>query len=298
MRSKKSDFHLPIQDAFPVAVNHTGEIGIEVEVEGQNLPKGFPSYWNYVVDPSLRGESAEYVLKKPATRDTFKNYLKYLEKNLTADPVKIKNSPRTSVHVHINMNDRTMVQVYNYICLYLVLEDLLIQHISPERNGNLFCLKASDAEALIDMLVKAANTRIWGPDENIFRYSSCNVCAIEKFNSLEFRAMRGTISADEISEWVNILLAIKDVAVEYKDPTEISGEFSILGPEGFIRKVLPEYAGIIQNQIGWRERMWNNLRLVQEIIYSTDWGQQKKKEKRLFALGDDEEIVPDFNLEE
>lgn len=44
-----------------------GDVGIEIEVEGKNLPKHFEKYWRVEADGSLRGEdNAEYVLEKPS----------------------------------------------------------------------------------------------------------------------------------------------------------------------------------------------------------------------------------------
>lgn len=46
-----------------------GSYGIEIEVEGVNLPAVANNVWTTTHDGSLRGESAEYVLKKPLDID-------------------------------------------------------------------------------------------------------------------------------------------------------------------------------------------------------------------------------------
>ena len=60
-----------------------GEIGIEVEVEGRGLPNAVTG-WNVVPDGSLRGESAEYVLRQPVPRDKYEDTLNNLRDALSS----------------------------------------------------------------------------------------------------------------------------------------------------------------------------------------------------------------------
>jgi len=298
---KKIDFFSPVKDEFPVAVNHPGEIGIEIEVEGRNLPQSLASYWAVHKEGSLRGESAEYVLKKPTTRINVKAYLTYLVKALAKAESKCVFSPRTSVHVHINMNKFTMVQVYNYIICYLIIEDLLTQYAGPNRVGNVFCLRAHDAEWFIDWLTERAKTTKFCPEPEEMRYTSVNVCAIPKFNSLEFRALRGTLDIDIINNWIKMLLSLKDVAVKYTDPREIIGDFSRLGPSDFLAKLLPNHAEPLKAFLpDWENKLWDATRLVQEVAFSQDWKPtEKKKGGRIFvaALPEEKEDEPEWDID-
>jgi hypothetical protein len=81
-----------------------GEIGIEIEVEGDNLYKGKLKSWRVEHDGSLRGnDNAEYVLRNPIPRTDIKKVLSELSKALEANNSEVdNNSPRTSVHIHIN----------------------------------------------------------------------------------------------------------------------------------------------------------------------------------------------------
>lgn len=297
---RKLDYFGPLASELPPMQggNFRGEIGVEIEVEGENLPGHVKSYWSVHHEGSLRGEAQEYVFTKPATRRVFGRYLDYLGKVLKNAGAVCNMSPRTSVHVHINMSDKSLVQCLNYILCYLIVEDLLDTHAGPTRVGNVFCLRAQDAEFFVDFLVKCIKTKSFDPNPERLRYTNVNICAIPKFNSIEFRALRGTVDMNIIKDWVHILLSLKDVAVSYNDPTEIMADFSRFGPEDFIRKLLPDhYQKLIALLPNWQKHLWDAAHLVQEIAFASDWKPEKKKGGRLFQV---EPVVdePDWALDD
>jgi hypothetical protein len=51
-------------------------------------------------------------------------------------------------------------------------------------------------------------------DQGGLKYSALNLTAIQKFGTLEYRALQGTVEPHTIQAWVNILLAIKELAKE------------------------------------------------------------------------------------
>lgn len=262
----------------------TGEIGVEIELEGIGFPETMPSYWVGKKEPSLR-HGWEYVLRQPATRDTLMAYLKYLNKRLVGvDDIKVKYSHRGSVHVHINCQSMTMLQVYNYLCLYMVLEDLMVQFAGEARVGNLFCLRAKDAENLVDELAKAVsnNETIVFNDVNHIRYGSVNITALSKFGSLEFRALRATLDPELIHQWASMLLAIKDKAIVTPTPLDIVYAFSAQGPKKFVNDILgPDNAEMLIGAKPVDDMLWESIRLVQEIAYAHKW-EAPKQDKRLF----------------
>lgn len=298
IEGKKIDFDEPISDTFHVPNHYKGEVGIEVEVEGRNLPHAIPSYWLAKKDGSLRGaDNCEYVLKQPCQRKSVTKFLEYLEGQFKKHESKIDESKRTSVHVHVNMNTKSLTDCYTLVVLYYLFEDAMTRIAGDSRVGNLFCLRASDAEYIVDVLTKSARGRKFNLNPEQLRYTSVNVCAIQTFNSIEFRALRGTTDPHVISEWVELLLCLKDAAAKYHDPAELMGDFSRLGPEQLAIAVFGKKAALITRQRGYAERMWDAARLVQEIAYATDWTKNVKP-KRMFEVagggnpirrGDDDE---------
>ena len=262
-----------------------GEIGIEIELEGRRLPIGpFKTWWNVASDGSLRGEAVEYILKNPIARDRCKKALGYLFQHIKDNKATTINSGRAGIHVHINMQKHTMIETYNFICLYLMFEDLLVRWCGENREGNHFCLRAKDAEFIIGVLVEAAQTKYFeGFGADNLRYASINVCALPKFGSLEFRSMRSPATQDEILKWIDLLVNVKDQSLKFKHPRDIIESFSSLGQADFLRKIFgAKDAFILRKKENFEQHMLEGMWRVQEIAYAVDWDKitQEKDNKK------------------
>lgn len=251
-----------------------GEVGIEIECEGHNLLLDPSKWWKGIADGSLRGESIEYILRAPIDRAKVLESLNLLSKELAQHGSKVDESYRTSVHVHLNAQPMKMRHVFNQICLYLILEDILVEYCGKERIGNVFCLRASDAEGMIDRIRRAIKK---GEYANIgqdgMRYAAINTKALADHGSLEFRAFRGTVDPKLINQWVEILLEIKDAAMKYDNPQQICVDFSVLGPKAFVEKVFTaNNQRAILAYPNFEKRLFDGVRLAQDIAYSIpDW---------------------------
>lgn len=259
-----------------------GEVGIEIECEGRNLAKRVPKYWTTHADGSLRGESIEYVLAAPISREAVGDALKVLNDELKKVGSVVNESYRTSVHVHLNTQAFKIRTVYNQLVLYMLFEDLLVEFCGKDRIGNLFCLRAQDAENLIQVLSDAVKTGNYGNFHgDHLRYAAVNINALGKYGSLEFRAFRGTTNSKDIEQWVSILLKIKDAAAVYDNPTEICRDFSVVGPRAFMNKVFgPEISAVLERYKDYEKRLISGVRLVQDIAFAIDdWSSWKKGDK-------------------
>lgn len=250
-----------------------GEIGIEIEVEGKNLPGRIGKGWSVTNDGSLRGEeNREFIFSNPVSRKRFESLLFTLDSVMKETGARVDYSERTSVHVHINAQDMTITQTFNFILLYLLLEEPLMHFCGESREGNLFCLRHKDAEYLINILEDVAEGgNFRNLDTSKIRYASLNLSAIAKYGSLEFRGMRGTDDMEVIIRWVNILLRLKDMAKEFKSPIEIIESFSILGVEGFVLKVFGPFAHIVFAFNDWEHSIILAMRKMQIVAYNGDW---------------------------
>lgn len=251
------------------------EVGIEIEVEGIYLPRdldGRRYNWAFKQEGSLRGdECGEYVLRKPIERSKVFEEVEKLGALFKQRDSRIFGSNRTSVHVHINVQDWNIVEVINFVILYLIYEDILVRYCGESREGNLFCLRSKDAEYLYSALFNVGTTKNYeNLQGNNLRYASINVEALSKFGSLEFRSMRGTVDPSEIEEWVNILLSLKDFAKETERPEEILHEISVQGITAYSNKVFGEYYGCLFKE-GDEQVVMEGVRRVQYIGYCCDW---------------------------
>lgn len=266
-----------VKDWFRVRAA-TGDVGIEIEAEGKRLPQEVDKFWKVTHDGSLRGESmeecCEYVLKRPMSLTAVREALDYLAHQYKENEAQVDDSPRCGVHVHVNCQQLNIIQLYNFITLYLILEELLVKFCGKTREGNLFCLRAKDAEYLLYTLSQALEDkefrRRFGTDD--LRYASMNVKALCNYGSLEFRAMRGTEDMDTVYQWAALLVNLRKVGKTYPNPSEIIIGMSAGGYENFMHFVLSkEDASILMSYEGWEQMLTDGMRRAQDVAFAGDW---------------------------
>ncbi len=202
----------------------TGEVGIEIELEGRNLPKlGLPDFWHSERDGSLRGEdNTEYVLDAPELREDVYHRLSHLSAYLSDSGAEIDLSPRTSVHVHINFQEQTLQEVLVMTMLYYMAEEALFKFVAPHRKGNFYCLSIQEASSPLETIERMSQGRLDIGNLDRLRYGALNLAALWKYGSLEFRALEGTMDVEKIDNWVGMLLSLKDLACEIGTLEELS----------------------------------------------------------------------------
>ncbi len=260
----------------------SGEVGIEIEVEGSKLPSSVPGF-DSVPDGSLRGDEAmEYVFQGPVPRDEVMNRLNNLEAAYKKRGTAVSESYRTSSHVHINVQQLPMEQVYNFIVLYMMFEEYLVKYCGEHREGNLYCLRVRDAEATITNLRYAAQSQNWHDylSGDHLRYAAINVNALAKYGSLEFRSMRGTRDLEAIHTWVRLLLCLKDAAVQYDSPVEIIDAISSLGAGGLAEHVFGHEMKNLPLEGDWQATVFRNMQEIQDLAFATSWVDKKEKKKK------------------
>lgn len=183
-----------------------GLFGVEVEVEGLNLPRAIEGF-DVKDDGSLRGESAEYVF---SSSKSFVETLRALNKlSKSFDNSKLDMSFRTSVHVHVNVQNLNHNQLCKFLYLAFLFENPLVNFCGPSRVGNRFCLRVVDSFYKIGELEQIFEKGFqYIQDQGRVKYSAINLHTIAKFGSVEFRSMRGTISYDVLSKWIKMLNAL------------------------------------------------------------------------------------------
>lgn len=266
-----------------------GDIGLEIEVEGKNLPGEVfiydnSKFWTWHHDGSLRGsENAEYVLKSPIKFREVPEALDELWGFFYKLKSIIDDSNRTSVHVHLNVQKFHFNRLASFIALYLCVEEIITDWCGEHRVGNLFCLRAMDAPYIVSAIKRFIQRDGRNPIQDALHYGAMNAHAIVKYGSLEFRQLRGTPEISVIQDWVNILQRLYELSADYEDPRDIPAQFSADGPNMFIETLLGDLApGIIastgKTYDDVRDSMFKGIRIAQEICYCRDWGAFKKAE--------------------
>lgn len=260
-------------------VDEKNEIGLEIEMEGPNLfYMDLPNYWKEEEDGSLRGHSMEYVLRRPVLRKDVAKVLDYLNDNFKKNQFKLLPSDRCGVHVHINCQQMEEAEVFNFLTLYFILEEVLTKYCGEDREGNLFCLRAADAEWLLEQLYQA---KMWGTFGNVavdnLRYAAVNVCALNKFGSLEFRALRTPADVTKIGTWVELLTAVKDASLNFKSGKQMIEAVSKRGPMNFLRDIFKDEVRHLQFR-GVENILLESARKAQPLAYAKFGSLAKKRE--------------------
>lgn len=258
-----------------------GDVGIEIEVEGINIPFA-KKWWRNEEDGSLRGpENREFVLAKPLSLGQCKEALDYLDQLYVDNESVVHDTVRAGVHVHINCQRLTLIQLYNYITLYVVLEELLVRWCGEYREGNLFCLRTGDAEFFLKRVAQAAQLQRFDLlHHDDLRYCSINVKALGQYGSLEFRSMRGTRDLSLIYKWAEMLLNLREAAKQYEDPRQIIENYSHGGAEWFLRKHLGDTD--LWHE-GAEKSLKDGMRRAQEIAYCCNWADYYEKPVKMIG---------------
>lgn len=256
-----------------------GVIGLEIEVEGKHLPMNdlVAPIWDYHIDHSLRGaENAEYVLHKPIEFSELDNALDALWQAFRTKKSVLDESNRTSVHVHLNCQMFHFNRLASLTALFYSLEEILTAWCGEHRVGNLFCLRAVDAPAIVTQMKNFLQSDGKATLRDTLHYAGLNSNALVKFGSLEFRHLRGTSDPDVIKTWVGILERLYRLSADFKDPRDICGLFSAEGPLPFFESIVGDKASAIRGGIGWsddeiRDSVFRGIRLAQDLCYCRDW---------------------------
>lgn len=274
---------------FPVGVvlnrpETKGDIGIEIEVEGAHLPNNsLPMPWVAHTDGSLRipkvpgGNAYEYVLTAPIPFGKVNKALTDLYDFIAAAKGKILESNRTSVHVHLNVQKFHFSRLTAFMAIYFTLEELLTEWCGDHRVGNLFCLRAKDAPAIVSQIRRFIKTDGEVEIRDHHHYAALNAHALHKFGSLEIRTLRGVADPQIIIDWVAMLRRIYDVSADFPDPRDVCAQFSGDGPLAFLDNILGPQAvilksGVPYNEARVRDSLYDGIRMAQDLCYCRDWG--------------------------
>ena len=281
-----------------------GDVGIEVEVEGDKFPKTrkggwhedvasdlIPKQWAYVRDGSLRGQdNAEYI---------FANPLKFSEVDKAVDDLwsmfekygtKLDDSNRTSVHVHLNAQGWHLNRLTSFLALYFSVEEILTQWCGDHRVGNLFCLRSKDATAIVAQIRDfIASDGARHPSQGM-HYAGLNCHSLTKHGSVEIRSLRGVTEPETIKTWVGILQRMYEMSADYKDPRLVIEGFSGSGPLDYLSNILGPYTETIVQGTGFDHQqimssMYEGVRLAQDLCYCRDWSKFQEGQVKVDPFG-------------
>lgn len=255
---------MKIATKFGVPLINGAFMGVEYEIEGTFLPSFVQGFYVHdegslrvIMDENGKAHKPmEYVSAFPKDLACTKLDLHNLNAALKEEGSDPLWSYRSSVHVHINVSDLSIVEWWNMVFLWMLYEESFIHYSGEERQGNLFCLSAREAYGTIIML----EDYLKGKDDYIFstknRYSACNFSSTSKFGSLEFRSMRGTTDADVLLPWFDSLMSLRVGALHFESPSQIL-EMALDNPDDLTKLVFTNDK-IIKSLPNWENCLRQN----------------------------------------
>lgn len=264
-----------------------GDVGIEIECEANEaLPKVNGKGWVSHEDPSLRGFNQEYVTAGPIPLNTVAEHLDNLLRQV--DAKKVKDSYRTSVHIHKNVLKYSPLSIWNALSAYWIMEEMVHKYCGENRQYNTFCLRLRDAEAILDACLYDISLdypfRSF-KDNDTIRYGGANLAAIRKFGTIEFRGMRGTMDKEIIKTWCHEVSSIVDTAaIQFDSPEHLLDTFYHEDKEKFVDRFLSfgfseELKKLSPN---WKDLLQNGAERIMPLAYTCDWNKWIKKMEKGF----------------
>lgn len=215
-------------------------VGIEIEVEfTERMPDARKlAHWTTKPDGSLRHAGLEFVSDGAQDLDTIYDKIVNVCTCINSVPY-VKFSPRTSVHVHVNVNHLTPTQIVSATLAWWMMESSIVPAVCREnRVGNLFSLMIKNALANIPRLVDEVQLPTgfdFNPEH--CKYYALNLATLYNFGTLEVRTLHGEYDPRLIHLWTtgvanfiyNVASAYPDF-VKLIDDCEDRGYYSVLSP--------------------------------------------------------------------
>jgi len=249
----------------------SGDLGVEIEVEGNNLPNAAGKYWRVERDGSLVGESNEYVFRAPLSDPDMCKAIDCLSAVFADKGSEVYDTVRCGVHVHVNVQELERNELFNFITLYTMFEWVLLDYCGKGRKGNLFALPINRSPLLVDklcsVLVKKDYKSLYNDE---YRYCAINVKALGEYGSLEFRAMRGG-DFNKVKSWASFLLHLRTMAKGFNNPCDIIQCSSMMGLEEFFKHIAGEHYNLFKCYDNKQRKLVDGVRNVLPIVYAIDW---------------------------
>lgn len=223
----------------------TGDCGIEIEMEktDRNHYPDVPG-WIKTEDRSLRIQGMEYVMDGPKPWGVAGEEVTRLYHSLSMSGIKLIKTGNAGIHVHVNVQKWKMKKVLAFCYLFYLLEDILVPWCGEDRDGNLFCLRGSEAMTQYFNLVNLIKSK--QPDHALqtMRYGALNMASLSLYGSIEFRSLEFNTTPVKLFKWLNILKTLVDFLGEDDSISEVDDYFYSTPKEEIVERFMlnsPEF---------------------------------------------------------
>jgi hypothetical protein len=269
-----------------VKSRYTEPLGIEIELEGRNLPNaGYMegvkaasgSSWDVKTDRSLRN-GFEYVLTKPCNEDEVEGLITGLFGVFEKRDTRLIPSNRCSIHVHYNAVGLRVNSITSMIALWTVLEEPLIRWWGDARYKNHFCLSTKDEESTLQAWNNFLQTGDLPEGDNL-KYSALNLLTLQTYGSLECRVGGAVTNPVQAITWTRFLYRMfKYAELHYLNPQQIAYDISERRPCAILEDICgTEFSGFMEQVLeacpDFNETCMESFHNIQPMLFDYPWPQ-------------------------
>jgi len=172
---------------------------IGIEVEAENIAHSTRNeWWTRVNDGSLRNNGAEFITNVGLKLIQLPDAIAAFKRGVINHNPQVDFTPRTSVHVHVDVQNLTFLQLQTLVAVYLLLEEGLFSMVNPSRKHNLFCLPLRESGM-------STEYKVYEQLQSWSKYSALNLKTTTTYGTVEFRHMHGEFTPIYLAVWVMIL---------------------------------------------------------------------------------------------
>lgn len=179
------------------------EVGIEVEVENHEVERRAQPVWVMKGDGSLRNNGVEWITHPIQAR-----WAPHALKDLLVDSISkgCCFSPRTSIHVHFNVQKLEAAKVVDIVLMYTLLEPLFYKFTGRGRIKNIYCVPLMDTNLITGMCSNPFTSVV----ESWSKYTGLNILPLRELGTIEARHMHGTFDHRKVSIWIRLWTKLID----------------------------------------------------------------------------------------
>lgn len=180
-------------------VKNTDKIGIEIELEKVNIknPRVNDFLWKIQEDGSLKNRGKEFTIC------IYSNKVLEALANLKENLSSYEASPRTGIHIHLNIGDLSMEEILLFVYIYYIFETPLIKYTGGRFKNN-FCVPLNESWSL-----DPTSLLNWKKYNAINVFPKLHTNPDIRLSTIEFRQMKGNFNEEYINTWVQLIMAMK-----------------------------------------------------------------------------------------
>lgn len=205
----------------------------------------------FVTNPAVAGKDLEQRI------DSFYN----------AD-LRYDGGPRTSTHIHINALDMEVSTLQSMVMLTYTVEDALYRLVDESRKWSGYSVALNDMSHsrlrnLLNPCTLIGLTRAVSTPQNRDRYYGLNF-NVGRHGTVEFRYFPGAPVKQQLIEWVDLVVALKEAALKYSPDALASAMCDATSTAQFLRTALGYWGDRFVNTVG-AEVLLNNFEEINSL---------------------------------